>query len=161
MPVFVPIRTFDLVHELTDDLITQLTDLKSLVVDYDMTRRVNMANLTLLTNLTFLKARMMGTHINDDVLKPLVNLRDLSIAKNSNITDEGLKALTNLEKLNIDRCRRISDEGISRLTKLTYLSAHDTNIGDTGVSNLIQLRTLSAGNTYVTETGVSGLTNLL
>jgi hypothetical protein len=102
--------------------------------------RINDEQLKLLPNLTELSL-FYNIVASDNGISKLINLTDLDLRGNRLITDNGIKSLTNLINLNLINNENITDEGIKNLTNLTTLSLNGSNkITDQGINHLTKLQ---------------------
>lgn len=121
---------------LTDDIFSELINLKFLELHYD-------------------------NKITNKGISELINLKFIDLSGNPNITDEGLSRLTNLTKLNLRNNKVITDKGLQTLTKLVKLNVSYNNlITDNGISNLTNLTSLNVYRSEITNYGITALSNL-
>ena len=123
--------------DITDELISQLTQLTDLIFTCD--------------------------GITNNGLKTLTNLKTLGIHQNDKITNDILTNFPKLTKLELF-CNNITDEGLSKLTNLKFLSIFDdysNNFTDLSIKKLTALTDLYIKNTnFITTESVRFLTRL-
>ena len=168
----VNLRTYDETHEVTDDDLRYLDQLKELT-ELDLTNaRITDRGLEQLVKHRRLKTlNLTSTRITDAGLKHIArlpHLEELALA-DTEIGDAGLASLSamrNLQCLHLS-LMGITDEGlthVSRLAQLHALTLAGTPVGDDGIRKLTRLskiRTVYAVNTRITERGAEDLKEAL
>ena len=115
---------------ITDNSLLNLTNLTKF---HDQSYDASYTNLSIskMINLTYLYTYSCDS-LNDDGIKPLVNLVKISI-RGDNITDYGIENLVKLKYLHMEYNTKITNYGLCRLPLLETINLHDNKLLTAGV----------------------------
>jgi hypothetical protein len=139
---------------ITDSGLSNLSLLRTLILDANVISNASLVRLTGLTALTLMRC----SHITMDGIRVLTNLTHLSLNEDRlKYPNDCLKKLTKLESLSLAYNKVISDSAFSRLNNLTHLDLRKTEyVTDATMKHLTNLTSLivSGSSDRITDEGL-------